>query len=238
MKELEDQYWFPALLRNYQTEFIGSVVVLLRVYAPLTRRLRQRLGASVHMVDLCSGSGEPAITIHRECGTFSSLTLTDKFPGRPQAPDAAWSYVLEPVDALDLEPERGTCYTMFNALHHFSDQDKLRIIRRLRDNGSEACFVELLEPTFLCALKVVLMGTMGTLLFAPFVRPFSLGRLFFTYIVPVNVVTITYDGVVSVLRARSAKQYAALFSGENGAVRVTRLAGRILPLTLITLRAR
>ncbi len=66
----------------------------------------------------------------------------------------------------------------------------------------------------------------------------ELGRLFFTYIVPVNVVSITYDGVVSVLRARSATRYAALFAGEDGAVQVTRLAGRILPLTLITLRAR
>ena len=238
MKELEDQRWFPAMLRNYQTEFIGSVVVWLRVYAPVTRRLRQRLGKPVPMVDLCSGSGGPAITIYRESGAFSSLTLTDKFPGSPQPPNAPWSYVQEPVDALDLEPERGTCYTMFNAFHHFSDQDKLRIIRRLRDSGCEACFVELLEPTVLCALKVILMGTMGTLLFTPFVRPFSLGRLFFTYIVPVNVVSITYDGVVSVLRARSATRYAALFAGEDGAVQVTRLAGRILPLTLITLRAR
>ncbi|HOY27329.1 MAG TPA: class I SAM-dependent methyltransferase [Flavobacteriales bacterium] len=238
MKELEDQRWFPAMLRNYQTEFIGSVVVWLRVYVPVTRRLRQRLGKPVPMVDLCSGSGGPAITIYRESGAFSSLTLTDKFPGSPQPPNAPWSYVQEPVDALDLEPERGTCYTMFNAFHHFSDQDKLRIIRRLRDSGCEACFVELLEPTVLCALKVILMGTMGTLLFTPFVRPFSLGRLFFTYIVPVNVVSITYDGVVSVLRARSATRYAALFAGEDGAVQVTRLAGRILPLTLITLRAR
>jgi hypothetical protein len=237
MKELEDLDRFPVLLRNYQTEFIGAVVVWLRVYAPLTRRLRQRLGAPVPMVDLCSGSGEPAITIHRESCTFSSLTLTDKFPGRRPPPDAPWSYVQESVDALDLEPERGTCYTMFNAFHHFRDQEKLRIIHRLRDRGSEACFVELLEPTVLCALKVILMGTMGTLLFTPFVRPFSLGRLFFTYIVPVNVITITFDGVVSVLRARSAKQFRALLSDEDGAVQVTRLDGRILPLTLITLRA-
>jgi len=235
MNELEDRPWFPALLRNYQTEFIGTVAIWLKVYDRVVERLRSRTTA-VPMVDLCAGSGEPAITIFRHCAAFSSLTLTDKYPGRALAPGVAHTYAAESVDVLDLAFAKGTCYTMFNAFHHFPDAEKLRIIRRLRQSGSEACFVELLEPTLACMVKVVLMTTVGTVLLTPFVPPFSLGRLFFTYIIPINVVTITYDGVVSVLRARSARQLTALFDQEGGSVQVTRLAGGVLPLTLIEVR--
>ncbi len=235
MKELEDLGWFPARLRNYQTEFIGSVVLWLRVYDRVVDRLRSRPEPLRPMVDLCSGSGEPAISIHRASAAFSSLTLTDKYPGRAPPLGVAVVYVPASVDVLQLDFAPGTCYTMFNAFHHFPDADKLRILQRIRASGSEACFVELLEPTVVCFIKVLLMTTLGTVLLTPFVRPFSLGRLFFTYILPVNVLTITYDGAVSVLRARSARRYSALFAGEVG-VAVTRLVGGVLPLMLIETR--
>jgi len=71
------------------------------------------------------------------------------------------------------------------------------------------------------------------LLLAPFVKPFSLGRLFFTYVVPVNVLTITWDGVISVLRARTAEQYRSQFEALGADVQVHRLPGPWLPITVI-----
>ncbi|HYG53324.1 MAG TPA: hypothetical protein VD905_20640, partial [Flavobacteriales bacterium] len=74
--ELEDSPHFPHVLRNFQTEFIGHAVVLLGIYKPLIRYLQQLNIPEQEMTDLCSGSGEPAITIFSQSGRFTRLNLT------------------------------------------------------------------------------------------------------------------------------------------------------------------
>jgi hypothetical protein len=80
MKELEDHSWFPPVLRNFQTEFIGFVVANFNVYDDFIQHLKSLSLPVQSMTDLCSGSGEPAISIFRKSICFSHLYLSDKFP--------------------------------------------------------------------------------------------------------------------------------------------------------------
>ncbi|MEO5645305.1 MAG: class I SAM-dependent methyltransferase [Bacteroidia bacterium] len=232
MKELEDQKWFSSLLRNFQTEFIGFIVVRLRVYDVFIQELKKITLPSCPMVDLCSGSGEPAITIFRKSNRFTRLILTDKFPGRPELHDDRITYEQMPADVLQMQFTPGIFYTMFNALHHFSDDDKVRLAKKVLHVNSSASFVEILEPRISCFIKVIFTSTIGTLLMTPFIRPLSLSRLFFTYILPINILTITFDGIISVLKSRSANYYKALFRDEKQ-VEVTRLQNGLSPLIII-----
>ena len=233
MIELEDRTWFPAFARRYQTAFIGHVVTRFNVYAPFLDHLRALSLSSRPMVDLCSGSGEPAMSIFTSSGAFTQLTLSDKFPDTVGTCGPRVRYLPDPVDVLGMRFERGNVYTMFNALHHFSDAEKLLIVQRIRSAGAAAFFVEVLEPDLPCLLKVLLTTTVGTVLLMPFVRPFSWWRLFFTYFVPLNVFTISFDGIISVLRSRSAPQYQELFRSEGSTVQVTRLTNGIAPLVMV-----
>jgi hypothetical protein len=52
-------------------------------------------------------------------------------------------------------------------------------------------------------LKIIFTTTIGQIILTPFVKPFSWMRLVFTYIIPINLFTITWDGVVSVLKSES-----------------------------------
>src|SRR5687767_7800452 len=92
VKELEDQSWFSPMFRNFQTEFIGFVVVNFPVYRVFVKQLKKLSLPSYPMIDLCSGSGEPAITIFKKSNCFSRLILTDKFPGRVQLKDEKITY--------------------------------------------------------------------------------------------------------------------------------------------------
>jgi hypothetical protein len=74
------------------------------------------------------------------------------------------------------------------------------------------------------------------LVFTPFIRPLSLRRIFFTYILPVNLITITYDGIISVLKSRTADQYRSLFAEHGASVEVTRLTEGITPLIVVHIR--
>ncbi len=222
MNELEDLPYFPSLLRNFQTEFIGFVVVRFNVYRAFIKYIRSLSPPLQPMIDLCSGSGEPAIHIFKKSNCFSHLILSDKFPNRLFNADKI-SYVPNSMDVLEMEFHSGVCYTMFNAFHHFNDEDKLKIAQKIIASGSQSFFVEILEPNIVCLLKVLFITTVGNLLLTPFIRPFSFTRIFFTYIIPVNIFTITYDGIVSVFKSRTIKQYRKLFVGYEDSIKVFKL---------------
>lgn len=232
MQELEDQRWFPQRLRAYQMEYIGWLVVRMDAYRALVAHWRDHGPIGAVRVDLCSGSGEPAMSVHYAASPFQRLTLTDRYPPRGIRTPPGIRYAPGPVDVRLLQPEQGVVYTMFNAFHHFTAQEQQRLVGRMRRAGASAWFVEPLEPTVTCLLQVLAATTVGVLLLMPFVRPFSWGRLFFTYLLPLNLITIPWDGVVSVLRSRSASTYRTRLA-PLGAL-VQRLPGTP-PLTVIHL---
>ncbi len=233
MKELEDYNWFPSFLRNWQTDFIGFVVAMFNVYDVFIAHLKTLPLSMPSMTDLCSGSGEPAITIFRKSSCFNRLSLSDKYPSALRFYDDKISYEMLSTDVLEMEFKHGTYYTMFNAFHHFGDEEKLKIVQKIQNSGSAASIVEILEPTIFCLLKVLFITTFGCLLLTPFILPFSLRRLFFTYILPVNILAITFDGVVSVLKSRSLKRYQNIFAHYGNALKVFRLKDGLITLIVI-----
>jgi hypothetical protein len=233
VKELEDYSWFPPFLRNFQTEFIGFVVNTFNVYGVFIQHLKTLSLPVQSMTDLCSGSGEPAISIFRKSNCFSHLSLSDKYPNEKKWNDGEISYDMISIDVLEMEYKSGTYYTMFNAFHHFTDEEKLKIVQKIQTSGSAAFIVEILEPTVFCLLKIFFTTSIGSLLLTPFILPFSLRRLFFTYIIPVNILTISFDGILSVLKSRSIKQYQNLFANNGNAIKIYRLKNRLNTLIVI-----
>ena len=233
MKELEDYYWFPPVLRNFQTEFIGFVVEKFNVYDIFIQHLKTILLDRQPMTDLCSGSGEPAISIFRKSNCFTHLKLTDKFPNALKIHEDKISYEMQSIDVLKMEFKPETYYTMFNAFHHFTDEEKVKIVKQIQNSGSDAFIVEILEPTVFCFLKIFFTTIIGSLVLTPFIRPFSLKRLLFTYILPVNIITITFDGLISVLKSRSVKQYQNLLTNNERAIKIFKLKKGITPLIVI-----
>ncbi|MEY2918689.1 MAG: hypothetical protein RIS73_2403, partial [Bacteroidota bacterium] len=122
LKELEDYNWFPKILRRWQMEFIGTIAIWTKLYQPLTPILQQMIEENkiISLQDLCSGSGIPAIYIHRQLAMPLPMLLTDKYPDESFANKPAITYSVHPVDILRLHPVKNICYTMFNAFHHFT----------------------------------------------------------------------------------------------------------------------
>jgi hypothetical protein len=213
-------------------EFIGTITSLSGIYHPFERYIKDTISGPMPLTDLCSGSGKPAIDLFENCGCFTSLLLTDKFPSTVGPDHDKITYDPVSRDVLEMEFNSGRCYTMFNAFHHFTDAQKLKICERSGISGARAFFVEILEPNLFSLLKVLLITTLGTVIVSPFVRPFSLKRLCLTYLIPVNIVTITWDGVISVLRSRSLKKYKEIFKDRDN-IKVFRLKSFMNSLIVI-----
>ncbi len=214
-------------------EYIGFLADRFKVYDVLIKYFKESPQPILPIVDLCSGNGQPAINFYKQTNSFSRLLLTDKFPGNSPVNDTGISYQTKSNDVLKMEFEPGTYYTMFNAFHHFKDEDKIKIVQRIQASGSYALIVEIIEPDIFCLLKVLFITSIGNLLLTPFMRPLSLKRLFFTYIIPINMITIAFDGFVSVLKSLSVKQYQKLFSNYGNTIEIVRLNNGLNPVIVI-----
>lgn len=235
MKELEDYNWFPPLLRNFQTDYIGFVVAKFNIYQAFIEYLKTQAYPKSIAYDLCAGSGEPACSIFSKSAVFTKLFLSDKYPNTKFITRENVIYIDESVDVLTMKFEKGITYTMFNAFHHFSDLDKHSIVQKCDQANANLFIVEILEPNVLMLLKVMTLTTFGVILFNPFVKPFSWKRLFFTYIIPINIVTISIDGIISVFKSKSLKQYKNMFT-ENNKVKTFHLKKGLSSLVVIELR--
>lgn len=206
MKELEDQSWFPHQVRCYQAQFIGSITSWFNIYRPIVIEVEELVKAnrSDLIQDLCSGSGLPPEYLRKHGKTLPRILMSDKFP-EPFLKHE--NYLPVPVDVLKLSPDANTCYTMFNAFHHFNSEQQTAIIKNIMNARTAFLFVEILQPGPFTMLRVILTSTIVQLLTAPFVKPFSWGRLLFTYIIPVNIFTVLYDGIISVIKSKSISRY-------------------------------
>jgi hypothetical protein len=83
---------------------------------------------------------------------------------------------------------------------------------------------------------VLLATTAGQVLLSPFVLPFRLSRLLFTWVLPVNIVTVCFDGIISVLKALPAKRMQLLCqtcSHTSYSFTFRRLGGWLNPVYII-----
>jgi hypothetical protein len=219
VKELEDYDWFPGLLRKQQLDFIGNVVKWFALYQPLVPVLRQILQQNKlqSITDCCSGSGAPAIYLHQQLKGMAHSVLTDKFPQTLPEKEPGVEYIAESRNVLQLQPGTQQLYTMYNAFHHFSDDEQKKIMRQFADSRSHFLIAEILQPDVFTLIKIIFTTTIGQWLLTPFIRPFSAVRLLFTYLLPVNIITVTYDGIISVLKSKTASQYSKLTAGISTA---------------------
>jgi hypothetical protein len=248
--EFEDLDWFPQSIRNYLTEVLSHLLIFDRTYAPIIPRLTEAIQRSGcrRVLDLCSGSGGPSLAVldavNRQLDEPVEILLSDKFPNREQLALACAGYphcgfVAEPVDALDPaglaaqrppDPARGGEFrTMFTALHHFRPDQVAQI---LADAVRSQVGIGLFEFTERAPAQIVasLCSTaLLSLAVTPRLRPWSLARLFWTYLVPVVPLTFAWDGLVSTLRSYGRDELAAIVNSVPDADSYIWDIGRSLP---------
>ncbi len=240
--EFEDQPWFPDVLRDYQTGFIGFTAGLGKLYdtlktMPLLTEVRQ-------VTDLASGAGTPAIEVTEQMRkNGGTLLLTDKFPNKTFAAAAeihpGVSYAASPTDVMKHCLPAGELYTMFNAFHHFTFREKADILRKISARGGKVLITEPLQPNVTTFLKVAVATLIGPFLLTPFIRPLTLSRVFFTYLLPVGVFVTFWDGMASVFRAVSKREYLRLrdiLKKEGIDIEYGTLSSRSGPVTYLRFR--
>ena len=212
--EFEDQPWFPRLIRAYMQDhltFMGNLSA--PAYQGFVEKLKtamERLGQQ-ELLDLCSGSGGPArmiVQLLRSQGLEANARLSDLFPNV-----AAYRFLEKetggvlrgveyPVDATNVPEELKGFRLLANGFHHFPPPQAARVLADAVTKQQGIAVIEMVNRSFLAFLSVGI-GLVLALLSAPFIKPFRLSRLSFTYLIPLIPLCLLWDGIVSCLRVYS-----------------------------------
>ncbi|HEY3884315.1 MAG TPA: hypothetical protein VGL62_03855 [Vicinamibacterales bacterium] len=232
--ELEDQSWFPAILRDYATDYLHVMQRALKlegVLFPLVERIVRSAGVR-EIVDLCSGGSGPVPALVerlQQSGLDVRATLTDLYPNTAAfeairaGSDGRIGFVGDAVDARAVPARLTGLRTMFNGFHHFAPLDAQAILTNAVNAGQPIAIFEVSERSARNILPVILVPIFVWLA-TPFMRPFPWRRLLWTYPVPLVPLTCFWDGVVSQWRAytvpelRELGRQAGPFTWEAGQV--------------------
>lgn len=213
--EFEDQKWFPDFLRNYMTDFLQFLSNKTGMYKALVPLIEETLKKSSTntIVDLGSGGGGGLIALNemlRERIPSLKIVLTDFYPNIEafeRTKDLAnnFEYESESVDARDVPVDLLGLRTQFLSFHHFKPVDARLILKNALDVKSSIAIFEAQERSIPSFLAMV-FSPISVLLTTPFIRPFKLGRIIFTYFIPLVPLFVLWDGVVSSFRTYSVAE--------------------------------
>lgn len=209
--ELEDQSWFPHVIRQGMLDYLRFMITKLHTYEaalPLIEELLTRTNQT-HITDLCSGAGGGIETIQQDLsqrmGQTIHVTLSDLYPNisayqyLQQQSGGSIDYIPESIDATAVPETITGVRTIFSSFHHFPPTIAQRI---LQDAASKRAAIGIFEGTKKSWVEMAFLLLFPVIIFIviPFIRPFKISRLFFTYIIPLIPIGIIWDGFVSLLR--------------------------------------
>ncbi|GAA4444648.1 hypothetical protein GCM10023188_46900 [Pontibacter saemangeumensis] len=193
-------------------DFLRFMISKLGAYEaalPLLQELLERTQQH-HILDLCSGAGGGIAVVQRELsqrmGATIRVTLSDLYPNinsysyLQQTSGGALGYIPEPVDATAVPAHITGVRTIFSSFHHFPPAVARAILQRAAHDKAAIGIFEGARKSWLELLLLWTVFPVIILVVTPFIRPFSLSRLFFTYLVPLIPLGIIWDGTVSLLR--------------------------------------
>ena len=228
--EFEDLNWFPGFLRNYMTDFLQFLSNKTSMYKPIIQVLSSWLkkNNTSQIIDLGSGGGGGLIKLNSELEKHVGdlhITLTDYYPNLPAfkktcSLSKSFSFHAESVDASAVPNHLIGARTMFLSFHHFNKHLAQSILQNAIDAGQPIAIIEAQERS-VPSLLAMLFSPLTVLFVTPFIRPFSFGRLFFTYLIPILPMLIMWDGIVSSLRTYSVKELKTMVASLRGAYRFT-----------------
>mgnify|MGYP006965539073 CR=1 FL=1 len=226
--EFEDFSWFPGWLRECMTRYIMAIHKLLNTSDDLAVLLSKLLGQthSNQIIDLCSGSGGPMLEVREilisEYGYNElDLTLSDLYPHKEIASrinnfgNPKIKYVLEPVNAADLDKDQKGVRTLVCSMHHMKREIAREILKDAYSAKQPICIFEISDnatPKWLWWIAIPI-NFLSVFFITPLVRPMTWKQIVFTYLIPLLPIFIAWDGAVSNARTYTLSDLDVLLKG-------------------------
>jgi hypothetical protein len=226
--EFIDLTWWPDTLRDFETDAVQHFTS--ESYDAAVPKLRELLTAAgvSEVVDLCSGASGPwprLLPMLGEGLQELAVKLTDKFPNRSavsdwqQRSDPNISYHPEPV-AADAVPEAlDGLRTVFSGFHHLRPPEAEALLchaveRRVGvgifDGTSARTSLGALIKLLLVVPIIPVLFYLSMIFATPKLKPVTFSRVLWCCVIPVVPLTMTWDVIVTLLRAYTEDELRAM----------------------------
>ena len=198
------------------TDFLRTVSEKFGMFDPIIPHLISLIEKNnlPRIIDMATGAGGQWRTLLPKIldeNKSVRLTLTDKFPNEEALKDIGEQFVnvaqidMRSIDAIDVPKDLTGVRTMFLSLHHFRPKEVEQIFKNAINSGAPIAIFEAQRRDVEHVIRFSL-SPIAVLLLTPFIRPFSIQRLIFTYLIPLVPFIVFWDGVVSVFRTYSNEE--------------------------------
>jgi hypothetical protein len=226
--EFEDLSWFPDTIRQGMTDYLRFLFTATNLYGPVVPLIRKVVENSNErkLVDLCSGGGGPVEQVlrnyHNSYQEDIAAVLTDLYPNinafklLAGKKDSRISFYETPVNAAAVPTSLKGIRTIFSGFHHFKKDTAKAVIGDAVNAGAPICIFDGGDRSILIILGILFIHPLLFICCTPFLKPFRLSRIFFTYIIPLIPFCTVWDGIVSIARLYSPKEMLHLAESVSG----------------------
>jgi hypothetical protein len=207
------------------TDFLQFLTNKTKLFQPVIPIIEKGIKKSEtnSIIDLGSGGGGGLLWISEALQKENpdlQIIMTDLYPNLAafeytKKQGKNFEYIADPVDARDIPKKLKGLRTQFLSLHHFRPEDAKKILQNAVDTKQNIAIFEGQERS-LASIFAMIFSPLTVLFVTPFIKPFSLGRIIFTYLIPLVPIFVLWDGIVSSLRTYSVKEMEDLVNNlEN-----------------------
>lgn len=195
-------------MTDYLRFVLGDLLDFYKPAIPLIHEALTKAGTN-HIIDLCAGGGgcvkQLIRNLHRKDPSVH-ITLTDKFPNHSAfkylraGSKGHISYIPYSLDATHVPQDLKGLRVLFSSFHHFEPQQAKAILQNAVANKQSIAIFDGGDKNIFTMALISVVHPLLFLICTPFFKPFSLVRLFFTYIIPLIPLCTVWDGIASIIR--------------------------------------
>lgn len=189
-----NQQWVPEFYRNRMTEFLTWFVGLVGAARPFV---------PVIMEGLALSREKQIFPIAQNVGAgFESVAPYLDF--EIQTEEISWEHP---------DFSKPGLYLSVNGFHQLPAPRAKAFLERIAESGNPVVIVEGNNDSLRQIIGMTIIVPLTVLLTAPFVKPFRISRLIFTYLVPLLPITILIDGCMALFKLYNPSDLKELTDG-------------------------
>lgn len=179
--QFSNQKWFPSFLKRDMYEFMSWFVGKVNAAKPFLPVLDEVIGHT---------QTKTIINIDSKIGAGIETVL-------PLLPEG--SEVIN-VELEKFSTHNKGIYTFINSFHQLDEKKVKYYLNQIADSGNSVAVLEGNNDSLWQVVGMTIFVPLTVILSAPFVQPFRITRLIFTYLIPILPVITMLDGFLALFK--------------------------------------
>lgn len=196
IKQISNLNWFPKLFKTLIAEFLSWFVLRANASKPFIPLILEILEAS---------NTKNIINIHCNLGAGIDTLL----------PFLSKDIEVSSLHMNQFNTQHKGLYVYVNTFHQLPSNEARKSLKQIAASRNPVVVVEGNNDSLWQIVGMTFFVPLSVLLSAPFVKPFRISRLVFTYLIPIVPIVIVIDGCLALLKLYNPKDLQELVTNLN-----------------------